>query len=44
MLPRGHLHALKIEKVFLAGLQIIGIKRADDFLSVDRVSGIDRSS
>jgi len=44
VLPCGHLYALKIEKVFFAGLQIINVKRADDFLSVDHVSGVDRSS
>src|ERR1043166_2203735 len=37
VLPRGHLYALKIEKVFLARLQIIDIERADDFAAIEAI-------
>src|SRR5262249_5012979 len=44
VLPRGRLHALKIEQVLLAGLEIIDVERADDLFSVNQVSRINRSS
>ncbi len=39
VLSGWHLNALEIQKVLLAGLQIVDVKRADDLLSVYRVSG-----
>src|SRR5215831_13897577 len=44
VLPGGRLYALKIEQVLLAGLEIIDVERADDLLSVNRISSINRSS
>ena len=43
VLSGWHLNTLKIQKVLLAGLQVVDVQRADDFLSLDRFSGIDRS-
>ena len=42
MLSGGHLHALKIQKVLLAGLQVVDVERADDLLPLDHIAGIDR--
>jgi hypothetical protein len=44
VLSGWHLNALKIQKVLLAGLQVIDVERADDPLSVYRVSGKSGSS
>src|SRR6516162_6444180 len=44
VLSGWHLDALKIQKVLLAGFQIVDVERADDLLSVYRVSGKDGSS
>ncbi len=35
------LHPLKIEKMLPARLKVADIQRADDFLSIDHVAGID---
>src|SRR5215469_4342356 len=43
MVPRGHLHTLEIERVLLARLQIVYVKRADDLLPLDHIAGVDRS-
>src|SRR6516165_5553660 len=43
MLPRRHLHTLKIERVLLATLQIVHVKSADDLLPLDHIAGVDRS-
>src|SRR5262249_18144669 len=43
VLPRRHLHTLKIERVLLATLQIVHVKSADDLLPMDHIAGVDRS-
>src|SRR5215471_7796128 len=43
MLPRRHLHTLKIERVLLATLQIVHVKSGDDLLPLDHIAGVDRS-
>src|SRR5262245_24178604 len=43
VLPRRHLHTLKIERVLLATLQIVHVKSADDLLPLDHIAGVDRS-
>ena len=42
VLSGGHLHALKIQKVLLPGLQVVDVERADDLLPLDCIAGIDR--
>ena len=44
VLPRGHLHALEIEGVLLAGLQVVNVKHADDLLPLDHIAGVNCSS
>jgi hypothetical protein len=43
MLSGWHLNALKIEKVLLAGLQLVDVERADNLFVSDNIAGIDRS-
>jgi hypothetical protein len=43
MLPRRHLHALKIEGVFPAGLKILDVECADDFFAADQVPSVNHS-
>jgi hypothetical protein len=43
MLSGGHLHALKIQRVLLAGLQVVDVERADDLFPLDGIAGIDGS-
>jgi hypothetical protein len=42
VLSGWHLNALKIQKVLLAGLQVVDVERADDFLPVDHIACINR--
>ena len=41
MLSRGRLYSLEVEAVF-AWLQVPDVKRADNFLSVDHITCVDR--
>jgi hypothetical protein len=43
MLSGWHLNALKIEKVLLAGLQLVDVERVDNLFVSDNIAGIDRS-
>ena len=43
VLSGGHLDALEIQEVLLPGLQVVDVERADDFLPLDHIAGIDRS-
>ena len=43
VLSGRHLNALKIQKVLLAGLQVVDVERADDLFAFDNIAGIDRS-
>jgi hypothetical protein len=43
VLSGWHLNALKIQKVLLAGLQVIDVERADDLFAFDNIAGIGRS-
>jgi len=43
VLSGGHLHALKIQKVLLAGFQVVDVERADDLFPLHCIAGIDRS-
>src|SRR5215472_11248336 len=43
VLPRRHLHTLKIERVPLATLQIVHVKSTNDLLPLDHIAGVDRS-
>jgi hypothetical protein len=43
MLPRGHLHALKIQEMLLPGLDIVDVERADDLFPLDHIAGVDGS-
>ena len=43
VLSGWHLNALKIQKVLLAGLQLVDVERADDLFAFDNIAGIDCS-
>ncbi len=42
MLSGRHLNALEIQKALLAGLEVVNVELADDFLPVDQIAGIER--
>ena len=42
VLARGRLHALEIEQMLLAGLEVLDVEGGDDRLARDQVAGVGR--
>ena len=42
VLARGRLHALEIEQMLLAGLEVLDVEGGDDRLALDHVAGVGR--